>query len=102
MASISRADRRAGRAPRVRALFAERTDAALDVLELVELAWHDCYGEISPSEEIVDDILFLSEGDLAKLALYARMAVADWRDLRMNVLAARGALSGTSRSKSRS
>jgi hypothetical protein len=89
MAAISRADRRAARAPRVRAVFADRTDAALDLFELVELAWHDCYAEITPSEEIIDDVLFLSEGDLAKLVTYARLAVTDWRDVKMNVTALR-------------
>jgi len=56
---------------------------ALDLLELVEFAWHDCYNEITPSEEIVDDILLCSEGEVAKLIQAARLAVADWRDLKM-------------------
>lgn len=86
---ISRAERRAAREPRVRASFGERTDAALDLLELTELAWHDCYREITPSEEIVDEILELSAGDLGKLAQAARLAVSDWRDLKMAVAARR-------------
>ncbi len=89
MAVISRADRRAARRERVMALFGDRTNAALDLLELVELAWHDCYDEITPSEEIIDDVLFLSEGDLGKLITYARLAVTDWRDVKMNVIALR-------------
>jgi hypothetical protein len=45
------------------------------------LAWHDCYGEITPSEQIIDDILLCSGGDIAKLIRVARLAVTDWRDL---------------------
>ncbi len=59
----------------------EQAPAALDLLELVELAWHDCYGEISPSEDVVEHLLLLSEGSLERLIRVARMAVADWRDL---------------------
>lgn len=57
--------------------------AALDLLELVELAWHDCYGDISPSDEIINDILVLSEGTLDGLIRSGRLAVTDWRDLRV-------------------
>jgi hypothetical protein len=39
----------------------------LDLLELLELAWHDCYRDISPPEDIVDDVLLLSEGSMEKL-----------------------------------
>jgi hypothetical protein len=82
--AISRAERRAERKGRVVAIFGEALAApALDLLELTELAWHDCYGEITPSEEIVDDILLCSEGEVAKLIQAARLAVADWRDLKM-------------------
>lgn len=56
---------------------------ALDLLELVELAWHDCYGEPSPPEEVIDDILLVSRGDLGRLVSAARLAVIDWRDLRV-------------------
>ena len=64
-------------------LFADRTDRALDLLELLEMAWHDVYGEISPPEDVVDDILLLSEGNLRLLIRWARLAVTDWRDLRL-------------------
>ena len=56
-------------------------DPVLDLLELTELAWHDCYGEITPSEQIIDDILLCSGGEIAKLIKVARLAVTDWRDL---------------------
>jgi hypothetical protein len=42
---ISKADRRAARATRAQELFGEDAAIALDLLELVELAWHDCYDE---------------------------------------------------------
>lgn len=61
----------------------ERAPFALDLLELTELAWHDCYGEITPSEDVVDDMLLLSEGSIERLAQVARLAVADWRDLKV-------------------
>ena len=68
----------------MRAVFAEsETSAALDLLELTELAWHDVYDEISPSEEIVDDMLVVSQGTLQGLVQAARLAVTDWRDLRV-------------------
>jgi hypothetical protein len=80
---VGREARRAARLPRVEAVFGEATAAALDLLELTELAWHDCYDEISPSEEIIDEILLCSEGELALLVKAARLAVTDWRDLKM-------------------
>jgi hypothetical protein len=53
------------------------------VLELVEFAWHDCDGEITPSEAQIDDMLLLSEGQIEKLIGAARLAVADWPDLKV-------------------
>lgn len=65
-------------------LFGEdRASVALDLLELTELAWHDCYGEVSPSEEIVEDMLLLSEGNLEQLVQAALLGVTDWRDLKV-------------------
>lgn len=82
--AVSRAERRADRHDRVvAALGSGVADAALDLLELVELAWHDCYGEPTPPEEIVDDILLLSRGRLDGLVTAARLAVTDWRDLKL-------------------
>lgn len=80
--AVSRAQRRRDREPRVEAVFGrERSGAELDLVELVELAWHDCYGEISPSEDQVDDMLLLSAGEIDKLIGAARLAVIDPRDL---------------------
>ena len=55
----------------------------LDLLELTELAWHDCYGEVTPPEDVIADILLLSEGRIERLVQMARLAVTDWRDLRV-------------------
>ncbi|MCP3854041.1 MAG: hypothetical protein GY698_04795 [Actinomycetia bacterium] len=82
--AISRADRRRDRVGRVRRWFGEdEAPAALDLLEVLELAWHDCYTEISPSEDIIDDVLLLSDGDLAALIRAVRLATTDWRDLKI-------------------
>jgi hypothetical protein len=80
---VGRAERRAERRTKVAVLFADRTDRALDLLELVEMAWHDAYGEVTPKEDVIDDILILSEGNLRLLIRWARLAVEDWRDVRV-------------------
>lgn len=61
----------------------QRADAALDLLELLEFAWHDCYSEITPPDEVIDDVLVLSRGDLSRLISSGRLAVSDWRDTRV-------------------
>lgn len=81
--AVGRAERRSERRTKVAVLFADRTDRALDLLELVELAWHDVYGEVTPSEDVINDILVLSEGNLRLLIRWARLAVTDWRDVRV-------------------
>ena len=87
---MSRAERREDRRPRVAARFsAADVEPALDLLELLELAWHDCYGDITPSEAIVDDVLLLADGQLEGLIRSARLAVTDWRDLMVAAAARR-------------
>jgi hypothetical protein len=81
---IGRTNRRDARTPRARELFGENAVAALDLLELLELAWHDCYAEVSISDEVLEDVWILSEGQFLKLVQAARLAVEDSRDLRMN------------------
>jgi hypothetical protein len=76
-------DRRSERRTKVAVLFADRTDRALDLLELLEMAWSDTHGEVTPPEEVIDDILLLSKGQLRLLIRWARLAVADWRDVRL-------------------
>lgn len=81
--AIGMSERRAGRRTKVAVMFADRTDRALDLIELMEMAWHDAYGEASPPESVVDDVLLLSEGNLRALIRWARLAVTDWRDVRV-------------------
>lgn len=88
--AIRRADRRASRRERALADFGADADAALDVLELVEFAWHDCYGEVAPPDAVVDDIFVVARGGLAGLARAGRLAVEDFRDLRISANALRG------------
>lgn len=72
------------RAPLVAAAFGEeRTLLALDVLELVELAWHDCYREITPSDDVIEDMLLVSAGTIEGLIQAALLGVTDWRDLKV-------------------
>ena len=81
---VGRSERRRLREPAVAAVFSpDSVSAALDLLELVELAWHDCYGEITPPDEVVADMLLLSEGSVEKLIEAARLGVMDRRDLRL-------------------
>ena len=84
--AIGSEQRRNERRPRIEAAFpASHVDAALDLLHLADMAWHDCYGprelEIPPG--VLDDILLLAHGDLAELAQVTRLAVIDYRDLRV-------------------
>jgi hypothetical protein len=84
--AIGSEQRRNERRPRIEEEFARgHVDAALDLLHLADMAWHDCYGprelEIPPG--VLDDILLLAHGDLARLARAARQAVIDFRDLRV-------------------
>jgi len=93
---IGRASRRASWAPRVEAVVGKsHVSAALDVLELTEFAWHDCYDEISPPDSVIEDILVCSRGELAGLARAARLAVEDHRDLRLAADAIRSGPQGT-------
>lgn len=89
--AVGRAERRKDRRGQVVAALGPATaDAALDLLELVELAWHDCYGEITPPEDVIDDILLVSQGTLTGLISAARLAVTDWRDLKVAAQELRG------------
>lgn len=86
-----RAQRRTERRNKVAVLFADRTDRALDLLELLEMAWHDTFNEVTPPESVIDDILLLSQGNIRLLIRWARIAVADPRDLRVAADDARSA-----------
>lgn len=63
---------------------ADAASIALDLLELIELAWHDCYGEVAPPADVMADIFVVSEGTLEGLVVAGHLAVIDWRDLRVN------------------
>ena len=54
------------------------------------MAWHDCYGESSPGDDVVEDIFVVAQGNLAALIAAARLAVEDFRDLRMQADEVRG------------
>lgn len=82
--AVGRAERREDRRPRLSAVFEpSEVETALDLLELAEMAWHDCYSEITPPDVVVDDIVVVSEGTLPGLIRAAKLAVIDLRDLRV-------------------
>ena len=81
--AISRAERRAAREARACEAFGSDASAALDLFELTELAWHDCYGEVTPPDNVIDNMFVCSGGSLATLAKATRVAVTDYRDLWM-------------------
>ncbi|MGH3063188.1 MAG: hypothetical protein ACRDMK_02520 [Gaiellaceae bacterium] len=82
--AIGRAERFEERKPQVIAVFGDDDETLLavsHVFELMEMAWHDCYAEVTPSEELIDDVLFCSQGTLGGLIHAAHLAVIDKRDL---------------------
>jgi hypothetical protein len=82
--TVGRAERFAQRKPRMIAIFGddERTIRVVSrVFELMEMAWHDCYAEVTPSEEVVENVLLCSGGTLDGLITAAHLAVIDVRDL---------------------
>lgn len=88
--AVSRSERGEVRRELVADRFSpDDAEAALDLLELMELAWHDCYGEITPPDSVVDDVLIISRGDIASLVKVVRAAVEDFRDMRLRADAIR-------------
>ena len=84
--AIGSEQRRTERRPRIRERFPrQHVDAALDLLHLTDMAWHDCYGprELEIPPRVLDDILVIADGDLATLIRTARDAVIDFRDVRL-------------------
>lgn len=82
--TIGRAARFEARKPRVIATFGDDDDTlrvVYRVFELMEMAWHDCYAEVTPPENVVDDVLLCSGGTLRGLIDAAHLAVVDRRDL---------------------
>lgn len=80
----SRDSRTAARRPRAVEVFGGQSDAALAIFELLDCAWHDCYGDSTPPADVVEDVWVGSLGRLDYLATSANLAVLDFRDLRMN------------------
>ncbi len=87
--AIGRAARRAEQATRIRAEFPGDVDAVSQLLDLLELAWHDCYDEDAPPDSVVDDVFVVADGDLGQLVGAVHLAVRDWRDLRLAALRTR-------------
>lgn len=80
---ISRRERRDADRGRAAIEFGPDGAAALDLLDLLELAWHDTHGDLTPSAQVVEDVWRVADGDLGRLVAAARLAIADWRDLRV-------------------
>jgi hypothetical protein len=92
--AIGSEQRRRQRLPSITASFpGEQVEAALDLLHLTDMAWHDCYGprELEIPAAVLDDILLLANGDLSSLVRVARQAVIDFRDVRLAADAERSA-----------
>ncbi|MFF5225426.1 hypothetical protein [Dactylosporangium sp. NPDC000521] len=90
--AIGRDQRRRDRRPRIMRQFdPQEVETALDLLELTDMAWHDCYGprELEIPERVLDDVLLLAHGNLAELIRFAREAVMDFRDVRIDADAER-------------
>ncbi len=85
----SRASRREARRPRAQQDFGKAAEAVLDLLELVEMSWHDCYRQVSPDDQVVEDIFTVASGSVSDLIRAARLAVEDHRDLRVQADALR-------------
>jgi hypothetical protein len=84
--AVGRAERWNEREPKVIAAFGTDDTTARRVaaiFELMEMAWHDCYGEVTPPDQVIDDVLVCSGGKLDLLIDAAQLAVTDWRDLRL-------------------
>ncbi|MFG2059938.1 hypothetical protein ACGFIK_00780 [Micromonospora sp. NPDC048871] len=83
--AIGSEQRRRERRPEVEALFGrKRVEAALDLLHLADMAWHDCYpNDLEIEPRVLADILLCSRGDLATLIRVTLEAIIDFRDVRI-------------------
>jgi len=81
--AVGRAQRRAERAERFAEVFGKKSGSALDLVEVMEYAWHDCYSEITPPDEVIEDLLVCSRGSIETLIRAVHLGITDWRDLRM-------------------
>jgi hypothetical protein len=82
--AVGRAQRWERQKPKFVAVFgAESTELqhAAKLFALLELAWHDCYGEVTPPDAVIENVLLCSQGTLTGLIDAAQLAVTDARDL---------------------
>lgn len=86
---IGRDARRQEQLARVQAQFPRQVGTVVQVLDLLDLAWHDCYGVVSPPDSVIDDLFATAGDDLVGLIDAAHLAVIDWRDLRVRAESAR-------------
>jgi hypothetical protein len=90
--AVGRAERFDARKTGVTAVFGDDEETLRTVfatLALLEMAWHDNYGEVTPPEDVVTDVLHCSGGTISGLVRAAHLAVVDWRDLRVSADAIR-------------
>jgi hypothetical protein len=78
-----RDERREAARDRATLELGDRADEALDLLELLELAWHDAHGDVTAPSDVVEDVWLVAAGDLGRMASAARLAITDRRDLRL-------------------
>jgi hypothetical protein len=71
-----REERRRASRGRASLEYGPRAEAALDLLELLDLAWHDRHGEGAPPADVIETVWRTADGDLGRLASAARLAVA--------------------------
>lgn len=84
--AIGSAQRREERRQSIEASFpSNHVEAALDLLHLTDMAWHDCFGpdELALPDRVLEDVLLLADGGLVALVRVAREAVIDFRDVRV-------------------
>ncbi|WP_410611883.1 hypothetical protein [Amycolatopsis sp. lyj-109] len=84
--AVGSQQRRQERKPLIEAQFwSAHVETVLDLLELADMAWHDCYGprELELPSQVLEDVLLLADGDLVRLVRISREAVMDFRDVRM-------------------
>lgn len=90
IAALSRHERREAARDRAIRELGDDVEPALDLFELLELAWHDVHGDVVPPTEVLEDVWLVAAGDVGRLASAARLAVTDWRDLRLAADEVRG------------
>jgi hypothetical protein len=83
VAALSRHERREAVRDRATRELGDDVVPALDLIELLELAWHDVHGDVAPPVEVLEDVWLVASGDVGRLASAARLAVTDRRDLRL-------------------